>query len=106
MCFHLLQIQQACSTAETAIARFARHEIAANAHAAATFDQLKERIAKAIEFLQSVPAEALAGTEGKECVLKLPRGEMRWTGSQYLFGFVIPNFNFHMTTAYAILRHN
>ncbi len=100
------QVQQACSTVETALARIAGVEAVKHDNAEVSFDELKARIGKAIAFLEGIPPAAINETADKEFALKLPRGDVRWTGLQYLFGFVVPNFYFHMTTAYDILRHN
>jgi hypothetical protein len=70
----------------------------------ASFDDLQARITKTIDFLKSVPADAINGKEEANVVLKLPSGEMNFTGLNFTQGFAIPNFYFHMTTAYAILR--
>jgi hypothetical protein len=67
---------------------------------------LRERIKKTVDYIKSVPASAVDGSEEREVVLKFPNGEMKFTGLNYLTGFVLPNFLFHVTTAYAILRHN
>jgi hypothetical protein len=69
-----------------------------------TIAGLKERLARAITFVQSVKPEQIDGTEDKEIVLKFPRGEMKFTGQQFLLNFTLPNFYFHATTAYNILR--
>jgi hypothetical protein len=72
----------------------------------ATIADLRTRISNTIDYVKSVPASAIDGSEEREVVLKFPNGEMKFTGLAYLTGFVIPNFLFHVTTAYAILRHN
>lgn len=68
------------------------------------FDQLQARLAKAIAFLKAVPAAGFEGREDAKVVLTTPSGDIPFTGSTYVFGFAIPNFYFHLTTAYAILR--
>ncbi|RYY96035.1 MAG: DUF1993 domain-containing protein, partial [Alphaproteobacteria bacterium] len=72
----------------------------------ATIAELRERIAKTVDYIKSVPASAVDGSEAREVVLKFPNGEIKFTGVDYLTGFAIPNFMFHVTTAYAILRHS
>jgi len=69
-----------------------------------TIAGLKERLGKAITFVQGFKPEQIDGTEDKEVVLKFPRGEMKFTGQQFLLNFTMPNFYFHATTAYNILR--
>jgi uncharacterized protein len=71
-----------------------------------TFPELQARIKKVIDYLQSIPADKIDGSEDKKITVKGRNTEMVFTGTQYLFGFVIPNLYFHVTTAYAILRHN
>jgi hypothetical protein len=71
-----------------------------------TFAELKERCDRTIAYVSSFDAAPLAGSEGREVLLKFPNGSgYRFVGSQYLTGFALPNFFFHVTTAYAILRN-
>jgi hypothetical protein len=71
----------------------------------ANFADLKARIAKAIAHVQSFTPEQIDGSEGRDIVMKTPRGDLTFKGLQYLLGFSLPNFFFHATTTYAILRH-
>ena len=100
------QVQIACDTAKGAVARLAGVDIPRHEDTERTFDELKARIAKTLEFLQSVKRERLDGSEDKEIVLQMRSGERRYSGLQYLLGHAVPNFYFHVTTAYNILRHN
>ena len=100
------QVQIACDAAKGAVARLAGVEIPKHDDVEQTFAELKERIAKTIDFITSIKPAQIDGSEGKEVVLKLRGNEVKFTGMQYLFGFAYPNFYFHVTTAYAILRHN
>ena len=100
------QIQMASDSAKGAIARLAGVEVPAMADDETTFAELKERIARTIAFVNSVDAAKLDGAEGREVVLKFPQGEMKFTGADYLTGFVLPNFFFHVSMAYALLRAN
>jgi len=100
------QVQIACDTAKGAVARLAGLEIPKHEDTEQTFAELKARIAKTVDFIESVSAAKLDGTEDKEIVLKMRAGDMKFTGLQYLLGFAYPNFYFHVTTAYNILRHN
>src|SRR3954470_1810711 len=100
------QVQIACDTAKGAVARLAGIEIPKHEDTEQTFAELKARIAKTVDFIESVSAAKLDGTEDKEIVLKMRAGDMKFTGLQYLLGFAYPNFYFHLTTAYNILRHN
>ena len=70
-----------------------------------TFESLKERIAFTMKFVESVPRAALEGSETKAIVF--PRGDSqhKMLGKDYLLNFAMPNFYFHLTAAYAILRN-
>jgi len=100
------QVQIACDSAKGAVARLAGVEIPKHEDTEQSFAELKTRIAKTIDFLESVPAAKVDGTEDKEVVLQMRSGERRFKGMQYLLGHAYPNFYFHVTTAYNILRHN
>ena len=100
------QVQIACDTAKGAVARLAGVEIPKHDDVEQTFAELKSRIAKTIDFVESVPAAKIEGSEEKEIVLAMRSGERRFKGMQYLLGHAYPNFYFHITTAYNILRHN
>lgn len=71
-----------------------------------TLDELRARINKALEFINSVDAKLLENTEAKEVVLKFPSATFEFVGLTYVVGFLLPNINFHLTTAYDILRTN
>ena len=100
------QVQIACDTAKGAVARLAGAEIPKHEDTEQTFADLKARIAKTVDFIESIKAERIDGTEDKEIVLQMRSGERRFKGMPYLLGFAYPNFYFHITTAYNILRHN
>jgi hypothetical protein len=100
------QVQIACDTAKGAVARLAGVDIPRHEDVEKTLQDLKARIAKTLDFVQSLKAERIEGTEEKEIVLQMRNGERRYTGLQYLMGHALPNFYFHVTTAYNILRHN
>ncbi|HEX4292962.1 MAG TPA: DUF1993 domain-containing protein [Rhizomicrobium sp.] len=99
------QIQSASDAAKGAAARLAGITAPAMPDTETTFAELHARLAKTIDFLNSVKPEQLAGAETREIVLKFPNGEMKFTGRDYVANFALPNFFFHVTTAYAILRH-
>jgi len=65
---------------------------------------LKERVAKTVEFIKTATPEQIDGSEDKEIVLKFGTREMKFTGQAFLICFTLPNFYFHYTTAYDILR--
>jgi hypothetical protein len=100
------QVQIASDTAKGAVARLAGVEIPKYEDAEQTFAELKARIAKTTEFVRSFKPAQLDGSEDRDIVLKLGGREVRFTGMQYLLGHATPNFYFHVTTAYDILRHN
>jgi len=100
------QVQTATDVAKGCAARLAGIEAPSFADTESTFPELKERIAKTIAFLQSVSAAQIDGSEERNITLKLRAGEFQFQGQGYLLHFALPNFYFHLTTAYAILRHN
>ena len=100
------QVQSACDTAKGAVARLAGVEIPVHEDTEQTFEELKARIAKTIAFINTVKPAQIDGSEEREVVLKMRSGEVKFKGMQYLLGHALPNFYFHVTTAYDILRHN
>ncbi len=100
------QIQIASDVTKGGAARLAGAEIPSYADTETTFAELQERIAKTIKFVSGFTAQQIDGSEGKAISLKVGGQEMQMTGQQYLLGFVIPNLFFHISIAYAILRHN
>jgi len=100
------QVQIACDTAKSAVARLAGVEIPKHEDTEQSFAELKGRIAKTLDFIGSVKPASIDGAEEREIVLKMRGGERKFSGLQYLLGFAYPNFYFHVTTAYNILRHN
>jgi hypothetical protein len=101
------QVQIATDAAKGCAARLAGHEVPKWADDEATLDELRARIRKTIDYVQSVPAEAIDGSEAREIVVPVRTGDpFRFTGEAFLKHFALPNFFFHVTTAYALLRHN
>ena len=100
------QVQIACDTAKGAVARLAGVDIPKHEDTEQTFAELKSRIAKTLDFIESVGAAKIDGSDDKEIVLQMRSGERRYKGMQYLLGAAYPNFYFHVTTAYNVLRHN
>ena len=100
------QVQVACDAAKGAVARLAGVEIPKHEDTEQTFAELQARIARTIDFINTIKPAQIDGSEGKEIVLKLGAREVKFTGMQYLLGHATPNFYFHVTTAYNILRHN
>jgi hypothetical protein len=101
------QYQMASDSAKNGVARLAGIEPPSMPDTEETFAQLKERCDKTIAFVQSVTTAQLDGSETREVILKFPSGNgYRFDGLEYLTKFMLPNFFFHATTAYAILRAN
>ncbi len=100
------QVQIACDTAKGVVARLAGVEIPAFEDNEKTIAELKARVAKTIAFIQTITPEQIDGTEDKAIVTKRGEKETHYKGMQFLLGHAIPNFYFHITTAYSILRHN
>ena len=100
------QVQIACDSAKGAVARLAGVEIPKHEDTEKTFEELQARIAKTLEFIATVKPAQVDGSEEKDVVLKLQGKDVPFKGLQYLLGFAWPNFYFHATTVYAILRHN
>ena len=100
------QIQIACDGAKFGVARLAGVEAPKFDDTEASIDELRERIRKTISFVQSASAAQIDGTEDKDVVIPRRDGSMTLKGEAYLTTFAMPNFYFHITTAYALLRHN
>ncbi len=100
------QVQIACDTAKGVVARLAGVEIPVYEDNERTLLDLKARVAKTIAFIQTMTPGQIDGTEDKEIVVKRGDKETRYKGMQFLLGHAVPNFYFHVTTAYNILRHN
>jgi len=99
------QIQIATDTAKGCAARLAGQEPPKYEDTEASFPELSARIQKTIAYLESVKVEAIEGSEQREITLNLRNASFTFRGVSYLLNFVLPNFYFHVTTAYAILRH-
>jgi hypothetical protein len=98
------QVQIACDTAKGAAGRLAGIEVPKHEDTEATFAELKARIAKTLEFVKSVTAVQLKDSETRDIEIKFPNGAWKFTGLAYLNDFVLPNFYFHTTVVYALLR--
>jgi hypothetical protein len=99
------QIQRASDAAKGAVARLGGIDNPSFPDTEKTFAELQARIKKTIDFLHGVKPEQIDGSEQKKIDLKAGQRELKFTGEDYLLGFALPNFFFHVTTAYAILRH-
>ena len=100
------QIQIATDGAKGCVARLAGLEVPKWDDNEASFDDLRARLRKTIDYVQSIPAGQIDGSEAREILLPTRSGDpLRFTGEAYLKHFVLPNLYFHATTTYALLRH-
>ena len=100
------QIQIATDHVKGGLARLAGIEPPKWADDEKTFADLHARVAKTIAHLKTFKPEQFEGAEKRAIEIKFPNATFNFTGKDYLLNFVTPNFYFHYTTAYAILRHN
>ena len=100
------QVQIACDSVKAGAARLAEVEIPSHEDTETTFTELQERITKTIAFLQTIKAEQIDGKEELKISYTQRSKESNFIGQPYLLHYVLPNLYFHITTAYAILRHN
>jgi uncharacterized protein len=100
------QVQIACDLAKNSAARLAGVEPPRFEDNEKTIEELRARIARTLDYLKSIPAGALEGSEERD--IKVPAGEqtLEFKGLVFLQRWAIPNLFFHVTTAYNILRHN
>jgi uncharacterized protein len=100
------QYQMASDTAKNALARLTGTDAPSMPDTEQSFAELKNRCDRTIDYLRGFKPQDLAGSDDREVVLTFPNGlGYRFVGAQYLTGFALPNFFFHATTAYAILRN-
>ncbi|UPA23602.1 DUF1993 domain-containing protein [Shinella oryzae] len=100
------QIQRMSDTAKFAAARLTGTEAPSFADDEKTLADLRARITRTTDYLASVPQAAFEGAMERMVTVKSRGGDNTSTGKEYLLTFALPNFYFHLTTAYAILRHN
>jgi uncharacterized protein len=100
------QVQLLSDTAKGACARLAGLPVPSFADTETTLPELKARIAKTADFIATVRADQIDGSEARDISLKAGPRELLFKGQDYLLSFALPNFFFHVTTAYLILRHN
>jgi hypothetical protein len=100
------QVQIACDTAKGAAARLAGIEVPKHEDTEATLADLKARVAKTADFIKSITAAQMKDAEGRSIELKFPSGSWKFTAVGYLTDFVLPNFYFHLSMVYALLRKN
>jgi hypothetical protein len=100
------QVQIATDHAKGAMARLAGDVPEVFEDNETTFAQLKTRIAKVIAIVESYNEAKLDGAATREITIKIPNAELKFSGIDYLNSWALPNFYFHATMAYGILRHN
>ncbi|GLK84048.1 DUF1993 domain-containing protein [Ancylobacter defluvii] len=99
------QVQRASDTAKFCAARLTATEGPSFEDNEASFAELHQRIAKTVAYLKGFDASKFEGAENRQIVLKRRQGEVTLDGRGYLFTFALPNFFFHVTTGYDVLRH-
>jgi hypothetical protein len=99
------QIHIATDMAKGCVSRLAGVDIPRYEDTEASFDTLLQRIDKTIAHIKTFTAEQIDGSEKRHIQLNMPTGTLEFSGINYLLYFTIPNFYFHITTTYDILRH-
>ena len=103
----LKQVQLSCDFAKNSTARLAGQEPPRFEDTEQTLDELKTRFARTIDYLRGVRADTLEGAEDRDIKIPLPNNQtLEMKGLAFLRGWALPNFYFHLVTAYDILRHN
>lgn len=100
------QVQIACDSAKGAVARLAGVEIPKHPDVEASFDDLIGRIDRTLVFIAGVPASAFEGSAQRQIVLQFGDWRREFSAAEFLRTWALPNFYFHITTAYGLLRHN
>ncbi|WP_295641062.1 DUF1993 family protein [uncultured Methylibium sp.] len=101
------QVQIACDSAKFGVARLAGGDAPKFDDTETTIAELQQRIAATVAYIKGVPAAQVDGTETKPISVPVRgRDPLQFSGEQYLKHFALPNFFFHVTTAYGLLRHN
>jgi hypothetical protein len=98
------QVQIACDTAKGAAARLSGTEIPRHEDTETTLDELRQRVAKTLDFLKTVHADEVNAAATRTIEIKFPNGAWKFTATSYLTDFVLPNFYFHESMVYALLR--
>jgi hypothetical protein len=100
------QVQIATDHAKGAVARLAGAEVPRYEDTEQTFDELRARIAKTLAFVESFQPNQIDRSEDRDIALRVAGQDLAFKGLTYLMGYALPNFYFHLVTAYNILRHN
>ncbi len=102
---YVRQVQQASTHAARCCSALAGVEMPNLPNTEASLAELKGRLTRVIDFCKGFKPAQIDGTEDKDITLKLGANERKFTGQALLLNFILPNFYFHCTTAYDILRH-
>ena len=101
------QIQLVCDFAGKSCARLTHSEVPSTPDTEKTFDELRQRLAKTIDYVKSFKPEQFEGGDTKDVTFPIgPNNTLTLKGQQFLNGFAFPNFYFHAATAHGILRHS
>jgi hypothetical protein len=100
------QVQLTCDFAKNCCARLSGVEAPKHEDKETSFAELKARVAATLAFIDGLKSKEIDGTEDKDITLKIAGKDTHMKGRDYLLLFALPNFYFHATTAYALLRHN
>ena len=100
------QVQIATDHAKGAAARLSGSPVPSFPDTESTFDELQARIAKTLDYIKTYKPEQIDGSDDKQIVLTIRGKDYPFVGVDYLLNFALPNFYFHLVTAYDILRHN
>jgi uncharacterized protein len=100
------QVQIATDFAKGTVARLAGQEPPKYDDVESDFDQLQARISKTLDYVREFKPSQIDGSEDRDITITFGTNTRTFKGENYLVGFALPNFFFHTTTAYAILRHN
>lgn len=100
------QVQIACDHAKGCVARLAGHTPEVMEDTETTFEGLHARIRKVLAIVEGYKPDQFDGSETREITIKIPNSEFKFSGLDYVTQWAMPNFYFHLTMAYAILRHN
>ena len=101
------QIQLACDFASKSCARLTGSEVPVTQDTETSFEELRQRLAKASDYLSTFKPAQFDGAESRDVTFPAgPNAQMTLKGAQFATGFAFPNFYFHATTAHDILRHN
>lgn len=100
------QVQFACDFAKGAVARLSGISVPSYEDNEKSFAELKARIARTLEFVNSIDASRIDGSETRDIRMNFAGQPLDFKSEPYLIGFALPSFIFHVTTAFGILRHN